>query len=494
MVLIKYDKVKVILTNSLYSILNQLNFYKKYNHLKNPFISKIFYAFQDKSSFYLVKKYYPGGDLRYHLNRKIFSEQKAKFIIANIILGLEFIHSIGYIYRNLIPQNLIFDKKGYIHINDMTLIREKSSINYLITSGHAGYIAPEIIFRNNYGIESDFYSLGVILYEIMFNKLPYKSNSREEYLNDLASNHNALIKEDELNVGWSRECADFINRCIQKRAEVRIGYGGIEELKSHIWLKDFDWEGLKKGELQAPFIPSNKNHFSIRNNDKDKIIFMEENIKNFVEYYEVMNYFKGYYYNYNLDKNYKKETIKKKEINNEQADDKKDGNDDNLGETSKENEDGEGEGEEEKHKDYMHNDDMMDKFDYLKNTKKKNYNNSNEENSHDGDGDDDDNQINLNLNKRKKNRKKKDDDDEDENYDKRNYKENRNQKRKKRETTDTRNFYDEESKGQLMNVKNKKGLLNKNSNKKRSQYSKNRKSNESRDVLNIYKRKNKYDD
>jgi len=436
-----------------------------------------------------VKKYYPGGDLRYHLNRKIFSEQKAKFIIANIILGLEFIHSIGYIYRNLIPQNLVFDKKAYIHINDMTLIREISNINYLITSGHPGYMAPEIIFRNNYGIESDFYSLGVILYEIMFNRLPYKSNSREEYLNDLASNHNALIKEDELNVGWSRECADFINRCIQKRAELRIGYGGIEELKSHIWLKDFDWERLKKGELPAPFTISNKSHYSIRNNDKDKIIFMEENIKNFVEYYEVMNFFKGYYYNYNLDKNYKKETIKKKEINNEQTEDKKDGNDDNLGETSKEN-------EEEKDKDDMHNNDLMHKFDYLKNTKKKKYNNIHEDNSDNGD-DDDDNQIQLNINKRKKNRKQKeedDDEDEDDDYDKKNYKNNRNQKRKKRETIDTKNFYEEESKGQLVNVKNKKGLFNKNSNKRRSQNSKNRKSNESRDVLNIYKKKNNYDD
>jgi serine/threonine protein kinase len=394
------------------------------------------------------------------------------------MLGLEFIHSLGYIYRNLVPQNLIFDKKGYIHINDMTLIREKSNNNYLITSGHSGYMAPEIIFRNNYGIESDFYSLGVILYEIMFNRLPYKSNSREEYLNDLASNHNALIKEDELNVGWSRECADFINRCIQKRAELRIGYGGIEELKSHIWLKDLDWERLKKRELPAPFIPNNKNNFNIRNNDKDKITFMEENIKNFVEYYEVMNYFKGYYYNYNIDKNYKKETIKKKEINNEQIDDKKDANDDNLGETSKEND------EEEKDKDFMNNNDIMNKFDYLKNTKKKNYNKINEENS-DND-DDDDNQININLDKRKKNRKKKEDDDDDDDYDKINYKENRNQKRKKKDTTDTRNFFDEESKRQLMNIKKKKGLLNKNS--------KNRKSIGSREVLNIYKKKNNYDD
>ena len=303
MVLIKYDKVKVIISNSLYSILNQLNFYKKYNYLKCPFISKIYYAFQDKSSFYLVKKFYAGGDLRYHINRRFISEEKSKFLIANIILGLEFIHSKGYVYRNLIPENLLLDKKGYLHLNDMTLIREINNINYLVTSGHPGYMAPEIICRQKHGTESDFFSLGAILYEIMFNKLPYKSKSREEYLNDLTSSHSALIKEDELNIGWSRECADFINRCIQKRAEYRIGFGGIDDLKTHIWIKDFNWEQLKKKELIAPFIPRGKNNYNIRNYKDNNFHFLEDYIYNFIEYYEAMNYFNGYIYNYNLDPN-----------------------------------------------------------------------------------------------------------------------------------------------------------------------------------------------
>ena len=105
------------MSNSLYSILNQLNFYKKYNYLKNTFVSKLYYAFQDKFSFYLIKKFYPGGDLRYQMNKRVFSEEKSKFLIANIISGLEFLHSKGYIYRSLIPQNLVFNKKGYVYNN-----------------------------------------------------------------------------------------------------------------------------------------------------------------------------------------------------------------------------------------------------------------------------------------------------------------------------------------------------------------------------------------
>ena len=451
MVLIKYDKKKVILSNSLYSILNQLSFYKKYNYLNNPFISKIFYAFQDKSSFYIVKKYYSGGDLRYHMSRKIFSEQKAKFIVANIILGLEFLHSKGYIYRNLIPENLIFDKKGYLHINDMTLIREIPKINYLVTSGNPGYMAPEIIFRNKHGIESDFFSLGVILYEIMFNKLPYKANSREEYMNDLASTHNALIKEDELNIEWSRECADFINRCIQKKLELRIGFGDIEELKAHVWLKDFDWEKLMNKQLKAPFIPNGKNNYNVRYNEEEKIEYFEENVKNVIEYYEFMNYFNGYYYNYNLDEKFNKYIYKDDEALNGKNNEKKELNEKLVEDEIKE--------EEQEKSRYMDSNDFMKRFNFANNKKKNKNNNYDEENSYNENG----NTLNINK-KNKKNKNKNEDNDEFNNI---NYKENKNKKRKI-ESTDTNNFIEEESKGQLMNINNKKGLFNKNGNRRKS--------------------------
>ena len=487
MVLIKYDKVKVILTNSLYSILNQLDFYKKYNYLKNPFISKIFYAFQDKSSFYLVKKFYPGGDLRYHINRKYISESKSKFLIANIILGLEFLHSKGYIYRNLIPENLIFDKKGYLHLNDMTLLREISNINYLVTSGHPGYMAPEIILRQKHGTESDFFSLGVILYEIMFNKLPYKSKSKEEYLNDLVSSHNALIKEDELNIGWSRECADFINRCIQKRAELRIGFGGIEELKTHKWLKDFDWEKLKKKELSAPSIPRGTNNYTIRNNDEYNIEFIEENIYDFIEYYETMNYFNGYYYNYNLDINFNKE---KDNINEEEDEIKNEINDENKNNELIENI--EGIEEEENNKDVEQDENInniennADKIKIKKKKKKslieEEYENENDDN------------IEYNNNKKNKKNKKKNDEDDDD-IEEINLKENK--KRKKRKESIDSKFLEDESKGQLMNTNNKKGLfVNKTFNKRKSvrvgKLSKKNLPRESVESLNLnFKKKNK---
>ena len=455
MVLIKYDKEKVIISNSLYSIMNQLNFYKKYNYLNNPFISKIFYAFQDKSSFYLVKKFYSGGDLRYQMDRKVFSEEKSKFLIANIILGLEFLQSKGYIYRNLIPQNLIFDKKGYLHLNDMTLAREITDVNYLVNSGHPGYMAPEIIFRQIYGIESDFFSLGVILYEIMFGKLPYKSNSKEEYLNDLASPHSALIKEDELNIKWSRECADFINKCIQKKVELRIGFSGIEELKTHIWLKDFEWDKLKKKALIAPFIPRGKNNYSVRNQEEKKIEFLENISVNFSAYYEAMYFFNGYYYNYCLDGNINKEKYNEEdEINNENKIEKNE-----IIENLQKIEDKDIKEEEKINNDINlinANNIETENEDNIKNKKKKK---NNEENNEEIE------EFNINkTKKRKKNKKKKEEDEYEEN----NIKDKNKKRKSRKESIESKNYDEEESKGQLMNVNNKKGLFNKTQNRRKN--------------------------
>lgn len=301
-VMVQYYKERVLLSRSLYSVMNELVYYKK-NNFKSKFIINAKYAFQDKYSFYLIQEYVEGGDLRYHLNRHVITENKAKFLIACLIIGVEFLHKRGYVHRNLKPENLILDSNGYLKINDMKLLREASKANYFDTSGTPGYMAPEILFRQNHGCCSDIFSIGIVAYEMMFNKLPFKCETRKEYGESLMSDQDFLIKESDLPEGWSRDCADFINRCIQKRAIVRIGYNGIEELKDNRWFREYKWEELSEMKLVAPFIPK-------RNSHKLRVItkyegLLNSNIKLFMEYYEITKKFEGYYYNFKTD--YKKE-------------------------------------------------------------------------------------------------------------------------------------------------------------------------------------------
>lgn len=292
--------------------MNELVYYKK-NNFKSNFIVNIKYAFQDKNSFYLIEEYLEGGDLRFHMNRHVITETRAKFLIACLILGVQYLHKHGYVHRNLKPENLILDSRGYLKINDMKLLREASKVNYFDTSGTPGYMAPEIIFRQNHGCCSDIFSIGVIAYEMMFGYLPFKADTREIYTTELMSDKEFLIKESDLPEGWSRDCADFINRCIQKRAIVRMGYNGIEELKEHRWFRDFKWVELSELKLNPPFVPKKNNHKLRMNKD---YFFLNGNIKQNLEYYEISKKFDGYYYNYKQDLS---KTVMKKTENSEKS-------------------------------------------------------------------------------------------------------------------------------------------------------------------------------
>ncbi len=116
-----YHKVKVLLNGSLPSILSEIEFYKKFNK-ETKCITELHYAFQDNTSFYLICEFCVGGDLRYHLNQGSLNEHKAKFIIACIILALEFIHTNSYSYRDLKPENILIDSYGYAKLSDFELL------------------------------------------------------------------------------------------------------------------------------------------------------------------------------------------------------------------------------------------------------------------------------------------------------------------------------------------------------------------------------------
>ena len=128
-------------------------------------------SFQDFENLYLIMELYLGGDLRYHLNRnKHFSEEQSKFLISNIILGLEYIHEKKILHRDIKPENLVFDNKGYLHITDFGIAKVYHENNSKETSGTPGYMSPEVMCSINHNFSVDFFALGVILFELIFGK------------------------------------------------------------------------------------------------------------------------------------------------------------------------------------------------------------------------------------------------------------------------------------------------------------------------------------
>ncbi|CAK84960.1 unnamed protein product (macronuclear) [Paramecium tetraurelia] len=225
------------------------------SNLKHPFLVNIYFAFQDRENLFLVLDYMQGGDLRYHIGRmRRFSEDQTRFFMACIFLGLEHMHSKNIIHRDIKPENLVLDKNGYVRITDLGIARVLRPDNAQDTSGTPGYMAPEVMCRQNHSYAVDYFALGVIGYEFMLGKRPYTGRSRKEIRDQILAKQ-VQIKRSEIPDNWSLESADFINRLIQRKPANRLGFNEPQELRQHSWFKNFPWQKLYNKELKAPFIP-----------------------------------------------------------------------------------------------------------------------------------------------------------------------------------------------------------------------------------------------
>ena len=256
------SKVKIIDRRSEVSIMSERNLLSSLHH---SFIVNMHFAFQDFYNLYLVMDLLTGGDLRYHIaHKRTFSEKQTKFIIANMLLALEYIHNKNIIHRDIKPENLVLESNGYVRITDFGVAKINEEDNSSETSGTPGYMAPEVILVQNHSFPSDFFALGVIGYEFMLGYRPYLGRGRKE-IKQLIISKQAKLKIDEIPDDWSKESMDFINQLLQRKPKKRLGYNGIGEIKNHSWMKDINWDLLFNKKIEAPFVPpTNKENFDKR--------------------------------------------------------------------------------------------------------------------------------------------------------------------------------------------------------------------------------------
>ena len=153
---------------------------------KFPFIVQFKYAFQSARKLYMVMEFMQGGELFYHLSRlRRFSEDIARFYIAEVIIGLEYLHGRGIIYRDLKPENILLGLDGHIKLTDFGLSKFISENNFKTKTlcGTPEYQAPEILLHEEYGKAVDFWSIGCLIYELIAGTPPFYDRNRENLKN-----------------------------------------------------------------------------------------------------------------------------------------------------------------------------------------------------------------------------------------------------------------------------------------------------------------------
>lgn len=180
--------------------------------------------------------------------------------MACLILGLEYIHDNFVIHRDIKPENLVCDSKGYIRITDFGVAKKYRRDNGNETSGTPGYMAPEVLCAQNHSYPVDYFALGVIGFEFMLGKRPYRGKSRKEIKQDVLGKQ-VQINPNDNPQDWSNDAVSFINLLIQRKPNQRLGYNGISEIRSHPWFKDYPWNSIMQKVYESPFKPGQGDNF-----------------------------------------------------------------------------------------------------------------------------------------------------------------------------------------------------------------------------------------
>eukprot|EP00299_Pterocystis_sp_00344_P007850 c2731_g1_i1.p1 GENE.c2731_g1_i1~~c2731_g1_i1.p1 ORF type:complete len:521 (+),score=122.44 c2731_g1_i1:52-1563(+) len=265
-----------------------------------PWMVKLVFSFQDDNNLYLVMEYIAGGDMMTLLmKRDTLPEHEIRFYLAELVLALESMHQLDFVHRDLKPDNLLIDCNGHLKLSDFGLakefkkwgVREKDELTThemgppmspsesrairrvkrqarrelaYSTVGTPDYIAPEVLMDQGYGHECDWWSMGVVMFEMAMGYPPFSADDPMLTCRKILCWKDTLRFPEDANI--SAEAKDLILRLVCDRTN-RLGSArGVAEIKEHPFFNGVDWDNIVN--QQAPFIPEVKSEVDTSNFDQ----------------------------------------------------------------------------------------------------------------------------------------------------------------------------------------------------------------------------------
>lgn len=217
------------------------------SRIRHPFIVDLYATFQDSLNVYMLMSYVPGGELFTHLRRaKRFTADVTRFYLATIILALKYLHSFNIIYRDLKPENLLLDSRGYIRLTDFGFAKIVDDRTWTLC-GTPEYLAPEIIQSDGHGKAADWWACGILCYEMIVGYPPFFDETAYGI-------YEKILKG---KIHWPREVdplsKDIIKAFLHPDRSKRLGnlIGGSQDVLDHPWFRGVDWDALERREIRV---------------------------------------------------------------------------------------------------------------------------------------------------------------------------------------------------------------------------------------------------
>ncbi|CAD0115110.1 unnamed protein product [Aureobasidium uvarum] len=201
---------------------------------------------EDVEYLYIVVDLMTGGDLRFHISRKSFTEEAVRFWISQLGCALRYIHKQNIVHRDVKPDNVLLDSDGHVHLADFPLTSR---------SGTLAYLAPEVYRGKGYGAECDWWSLGVVFYECIYSKRPFEGHHHDQLIQSIVKGEPNF---PVTNPPVSMVCMHAISSLLEKDKLQRIGASSWNSFTDNPFFRELDFDALERKEIEPIFKPSSE--------------------------------------------------------------------------------------------------------------------------------------------------------------------------------------------------------------------------------------------